>query len=85
MRVSEIRVNQIRVNQGLGVHGSLLIKHRCCGMQLTERIVFFWPRFYEVEHYVHCKCLQGIAGTLQGNRSAGISNLGGLHVYPQSL
>ena len=24
---------------------------------------------------LHCKCLQGITGTLQGNRSAGISNL----------
>ena len=24
---------------------------------------------------VHCKCLQGFTGTLQGNRSAGISNL----------
>ena len=34
---------------------------------------------------LHCKCLQGITGTLQGNRSAGISNLWGLHVYPQSL
>ena len=34
---------------------------------------------------LHCKCLQGIAGTLQGNQSAGISNLGGLPVYPQSL
>ena len=29
---------------------------------------------------LHCKCLQGITGTLQGNRSAGISNLWGLHV-----
>ena len=40
------------------------------------------------EHFLsekHCKCLQGIAGTLQGNRRAGISNLWGLHVYPQSL
>ena len=35
--------------------------------------------------YPHCKCLQGITGTLQGNRSAGISNLWGLHVYLQSL
>ena len=34
---------------------------------------------------VHCKCLQGFTGTLQGNQSAGISNLWGLHVYPQSL
>ena len=34
---------------------------------------------------IHCKCLQGITGTLRGNRSAGISNLQGLHVYPQSL
>ena len=34
---------------------------------------------------LHCKCLQGFTGTLQGNRSAGISNLWGLHVYPQSL
>ena len=34
---------------------------------------------------LHCKCLQGIAGTLQGNQSAGISNLWGLQVYPQSL
>jgi hypothetical protein len=31
------------------------------------------------------KCLQRITGTLQGNRSAGISNLWGLHVYLQSL
>ena len=30
---------------------------------------------------VHCKCLQGFTGTLWGNRSAGISNLWGLHVY----
>ena len=29
---------------------------------------------------VHCKCLQRITGTLPGNRSAGISNLWGLHV-----
>ena len=34
---------------------------------------------------LHCKCLQGITETLQGNWSAGISNLWGLHVYPQSL
>ena len=27
---------------------------------------------------VHCKCLQGITGSLRGNRSAGISNLWGL-------
>ena len=27
----------------------------------------------------------GITGTLQGNWSAGILNLWGLHVYPQSL
>ena len=52
MRVSEILVKRIRVNQGLGVH---------------------------------CKFLQGITGTLQGNRSAGISNLWGFHVYLQSL
>ena len=31
---------------------------------------------------LHCKCLQGIAGTLQGNLSAGISKLQGLQVYP---
>ena len=31
---------------------------------------------------LHCKCLQGFTGTLLGNRSAGISNLRGLHVYP---
>ena len=37
------------------------------------------------ETITHCKCLQGITGTLQGNQSAGISNLWGLHVYPQSL
>ena len=34
---------------------------------------------------LNCKYLQGITGTLQGNQSAGISNLWGLHVYPQSL
>ena len=34
---------------------------------------------------LHCKCLQGIAGTLQGNQSAGISNLWGLQVYLQFL
>ena len=34
---------------------------------------------------VHCKCLQGITGTLRGNQSGGISNLWGLHVYPQPL
>ena len=39
---------------------------------------------YQVKD-THCKCLQGITGTLQGNWSAGISNLWGLHVYPQSL
>ena len=38
-----------------------------------------------VRALLHCKCLQGITGTLQGNRSAGISNLWGLHVYLQSL
>jgi hypothetical protein len=34
---------------------------------------------------LHCKCLQGITGTLRGNQSAGISNLWGLHVYLHSL
>ena len=34
---------------------------------------------------LHCKCLQGFTGSLRGNQSAGISNLWGLHVYPQSL
>ena len=29
---------------------------------------------------LHCKSLQGFTGSLQGNRSAGISNLWGLHV-----
>ena len=29
---------------------------------------------------IHCKCLQGFTGTLQGNESAGISNLQGLQV-----
>ena len=29
---------------------------------------------------LHCKCLQGFTGTLQGNESAGISNLQGLQV-----
>ena len=38
-----------------------------------------------IQGRLHCKCLQGITGTLQGNRSAGISNLWGLHVYRQSL
>ena len=34
---------------------------------------------YKLRHnYLHCKCLQGITGTLQGNRSAGISKLQGL-------
>ena len=32
---------------------------------------------------LHCKCLQEIAGTLQGNRSAGISNLWG-HRFSQN-
>ena len=36
-------------------------------------------------YMVHCKCLQGFTGTLWGNRSAGNSNLWGLHVYQQSL
>ena len=31
---------------------------------------------------LHYKYLQGFTGTLQGNWSAGISNLRGLHVYP---
>ena len=29
---------------------------------------------------IHCKCLQGFTGGLQGNQGAGISNLQGLHV-----
>ena len=40
---------------------------------------------YGTYKYLHCKSLQGFTGTLQGNRSVGISNLRGLHVYPQSL
>ena len=35
--------------------------------------------------YLHYKCLQGFTGSLRGNQSVGISNLWGLHVYPQSL
>ena len=36
---------------------------------------------------LHCKCLQGFAGLLWGNQSAGISNLRGLHVtcFPCNL
>ena len=46
----------------------------------------FWPLTNTLtSRNIHCKCLQGITGTLQGNRSAGISNLWGLHVYLQSL
>jgi hypothetical protein len=29
---------------------------------------------------LHCKCLQGFTGGLQGNQGTGISNLQGLHV-----
>ena len=51
------------------------------------------PKYYgaklifldNLQLFLHCKCRQGITGTLQGNRSAGISNLWGLHVYLQSL
>ena len=38
-------------------------------------------RFHNEIETLHCK----FTGTLRGNRSAGISNLRGLHVYPQSL
>ena len=44
-----------------------------------------WGIFFLSYMTWHCKCLQGFTGTLRGNRSAGISNLRGLHVYPQSL
>ena len=36
--------------------------------------------FIEELDLVHCKCLQGFAGTLRGNESAGVSNLQGLQV-----
>ena len=32
-------------------------------------------RFYTANAWIHCKCLQGFTGSLQGNESAGISNL----------
>ena len=40
---------------------------------------------YLIMYKLHCKCLQGFTKSLRGNQSAGISNLWGLHAYPQSL
>ena len=48
----------------------------------------FKIKIYDYVMYSLCctlQYLQGIKGTLRGNQSAGISNLWGLHVYPQSL
>ena len=70
--------------------------HECYCIQI---LLTFWHSFDIYYYYrltklwltwilvvcLHCKCLQGITGTLQGNLSAGISNLWGLHVYLQSL
>ena len=54
--------------------------------QLSQGQMTNFPAFIALKSFdLHCKCLQGITGTIQGNRSAGISNLWGLHVYPQSL
>jgi hypothetical protein len=38
------------------------------------------PLFLQKTNPLHCKCLQGFTGSLQGNQSAGISNLWGLPV-----
>ena len=51
---------------------------------LWSHIKYFFIR-ETFDQYVHWKCLQGFTGTLRGNRSAGISNLRELHVYPQFL
>ena len=37
-------------------------------------------KIFTVNLTVHCKCLQGFTGGLQGNLRTGISNLRGLHV-----
>ena len=63
-------------NEGRHLSFHMCPKNDALGQQLSA---------INVSRYVHCKCLQGITGTLQGNWSAGISNLWGLHVYPQSL
>ena len=49
------------------------------------------PRKPQVEYTVssfnvllHCKCVEGFTGSLQGNQSAGISKLQGLQVFMQS-
>ena len=34
----------------------------------------------KVQVLLHCKCLQGFTGTLQGNECTGVSNLQGLQV-----
>ena len=51
--------------------------------ELPKVGIFFRTQFPSLGIFIiHCKCLKGIAGTLQGNRSAGISKLQGLQVYP---
>ena len=56
--------------------------------QLSQNMIWLWCTYLKLTHLVcilvHCKSLQGFTGSLQGNPSAGISNLWGLHVYLQS-
>ena len=35
-----------------------------------------------ISYQLHCKCLQGITGTLRGNQSAGISKFMGIACIP---
>ena len=66
-----------------GSGGGLVKDVIYCATYGAERIFCLVQNVTRIE--VHCKCLQGITGSLRGNQSAGISNLWGLHVYPQSL
>ena len=49
------------------MHSAVSLKFVTCPFQVDSK-------------YVHCKCLQGFTGALQGNQGAGISNLWGLWV-----
>jgi hypothetical protein len=40
---------------------------------VMKNVCFCAPNF--LDPLLHCKCLQGFTGSLQGNQSAGISNL----------
>ena len=67
--------------------------HACCVNFDMNDYFWFFPLcsmwlfskdrvFKGIPILLHCKCLQGFTGTL---RSVVISNLWGLHVYPQCL